>query len=98
MTETTLGRVSRVRGVPAHQRLLAGVVANALEDCRAGDGQACCWLRNEGRDWLCWLLPDHADIEVVHQKVLTLAMPSGQAPARQMEFEQLFIMELEAST
>lgn len=96
MTELAVGRVFRA-DAPPYTKLLAGVIANALDDARAGDGEAVRWLRNEGRDWLAWLLPDGADPDAVHAKVMHLALPDGREPARQMRIESLDILELEVA-
>lgn len=94
MPTTTLGRVVRAKRISnPYKHLAAGVIACAVDDARSGDGNAYAWLQGDGYGWIAILAP--GDVETLQRSLVKLAMPNGNAPARQMSFADLDILELD---
>lgn len=72
---SSLSEVILQRGTDPALRLLAAVVAAAVDDARDGDFDALMWLRNDSQVWLSWLLPNHVDLATIHNQIVTYATP-----------------------
>ena len=56
------------------QRLIAAMLALAVDDAVGGDEAAARWIREEAPDWLIWLINDGSTVDAreVHRAMLAM--------------------------